>query len=129
MSLMKKKWTIIFIIILIPIGLYTKLYTGIKSSWVNNSLGGILYVIFWSLFFSVIFQKAKPWKITTIVFIITTILEIMQLWHPIFLEIIRDSFIGRALLGTSFSWLDIVHYLFWLILSFGLIKMLRKLES
>jgi len=96
---------------------------------VNNSLGGILYVIFWSLFFSVIFQKAKPWKIATIVFIITTILEIMQLWHPIFLEIIRDSFIGRALLGTSFSRLDIVHYLFGLVLSFGLIKMLRKLES
>lgn len=125
---MKKKWTIIFIISLIPIGLYTKFYNGFASSWVHDSLGGILYVIFWSLFFSIVFQKTKPWKIATIVFIITTILEILQLWHPLFLEIIRDGFIGRAMLGTSFSWLDIIHYCIGLIISFWLIKMLRKID-
>ena len=126
---MKKKWTIIFIIFLMPIGLYTKFYTGIASTWVNNSLGGVIYVIFWSLFLSIIFQKAKPLKIVVIVFLITTIIEIMQLWHPIFLEIIRDNFFGRALFGTSFSYLDIAHYLIGLVLSFWLIKILRKMDG
>ncbi|MEA3500444.1 MAG: DUF2809 domain-containing protein [Candidatus Marinimicrobia bacterium] len=129
MNLLQKKYTIIIIIILIPIGLYTKLYNGFASSWGHDSLGGIFYVIFWSLFFSVIFQKTKPLKITVIVFSITTFLEILQLWHPVFLEIIRDSFIGKAMLGTSFFLLDIFHYIIGFIASFWLIKKLRKIES
>lgn len=127
--LIKQKRIIIFNVILIPIGLYTKLYNGFASSWVHDSLGGILYVIFWSLFFSIIFQKTKSWKIAAIVFVITVLFEILQLWHPVFLEIIRDNFIGKAMLGTSFSWLDIVHYFIGLIISFYLIRIFRKIES
>jgi len=36
----------------------------------------------------------------------------LQLWHPPFLELIRSTFWGRALIGTSFSWWDFPHYIF-----------------
>jgi len=109
MSSLQRKWTLISIIILIPIGLYSKFYTGPASSWVNNSLGGILYVIFWSLVFATIFLNSNPWKIVSIVFLTTCLLEFLQLYHPFYLESIRGNFIGRALIGSSFSWLDLLH--------------------
>ena len=41
---------------------------------------------------------------------ITIILEFLQLWHPKFLEILRESYIGQAILGNSFNWIDIIFY-------------------
>jgi hypothetical protein len=99
------------------------------SDWVNNSLGGILYVIFWSLTFFLFSPKANVLKLTLLVFIITCCIEFSQLWRPELLEKIRSVFIGRILIGTSFSWLDMVHYLMGLLTSFALLTKLRKIET
>jgi len=123
--ILKKKWTLLAIAIVIPMGFYSKFYDGPASSWVNNSLGGVLYVIFWSLLFSVLIAGAKPWKIVIWVFLITCLLEILQLWHPPFMEAIRSTFIGVTLIGNSFSWLDMVHYVIGSLVSLGLLKILR----
>jgi len=103
-------YTLISLFILTPIGFYSKFYKGPAYYWVNNSLGGAFYEIFWCLFFFFIFYKAKPAIIAFTVFIVTCILEFMQLWHPPFLEFIRRFFIGRALIGTSFTWTDFPYY-------------------
>ncbi len=129
MYLLKKKWILLTILILIPLGISTKFYHGIASSWVNNSLGDVIYVIFWSLLFSLVFPNTNPRKIAIIVFLITSLIEIMQLWHPPFLELIRSNFIGRSFLGTSFCWLDFFHYFIGLILSFGIFHLQRKFET
>ena len=102
--------TILSLLILTPIGFYSKFYHGPAFFWVNNSLGGALYEIFWCLFFLLIFPKAKPAIIATTVFTVTCVLEFMQLWHPPFLEFIRRYFIGRTLIGTSFTWSDFPYY-------------------
>jgi hypothetical protein len=58
-----------------------------------------------------IFPKKKLVnKIPLWVFVITCALEVLQLWHPKFLETIRSYFIGAALIGTTFSWWDFPHY-------------------
>ena len=127
--LLKKKWTLAAILVITPLGFYSKFYTGPGSSWVNNSLGGVLYVIFWVLVFSVIFVRTRPWKIAGIVVLITCMLEFLQLWHPRFLELIRSTFIGATLLGNSFSWLDLAHYLAGSGLAFVLLTGLQKREE
>ena len=38
------------------------------------------------------------------------LLEVLQLWHPPFLEALRGHFLGRTVLGTTFSWSDFPHY-------------------
>ena len=124
-TLLQQKRLIFFTIILIPMGLYTKQYSGIASNWVHNYFGGIMYVVFFSLLFSIIFNKTNILKIVVLVFIITTIIEILQLWHPQFLESIRASFLGKALIGSTFSYFDIVHYFIGMILSYWIIKRLR----
>ncbi len=107
----KVKWTLISILIIVPLGIYSKFYNGQGARWVNNSLGGVLYVIFWCLLAFLFLSNAKPWKIAAVVFAITCFLEFLQLWHPPLLEFLRSNFMGRTILGTTFTWSDFPYYL------------------
>jgi hypothetical protein len=94
-----------------PLGFGFKLYNGPAQWWFNDYGAGLLYEIFWILIVFLIFPKERlVLKIPVWVFIITCVLEILQLWNPLVLQAIRSSFIGRALIGTTFSWWDFVHY-------------------
>ena len=94
-----------------PLGFLFKIYSGPGRWWFNDYGAGLLYEIFWILIRFLIFPNEKSvHKIPLWVFIITCALEVLQLWHPKFLEMIRSSFIGSALIGTTFSWLDFPHY-------------------
>lgn len=107
----KIRWTLISILIIVPPGIYSKFYSGQAARWVNNSLGDVLYVIFWCLFAFLFLSNTKPWKIATAVFAGTCFLEFLQLWHPPFLEFLRSNFMGRTILGTTFTWSDFPYYL------------------
>lgn len=102
--------TMLSILIITPIGFASKFYRGPAAAWVNDSLGGAFYVIFWCLVGLLLFPNGKPWKIAAVVLTITCLLEFLQLWHPHFLEWIRGHFIGATILGTSFAWSDFPYY-------------------
>ena len=107
----KRILIVISLLIIIPIGFYSKFYSGPACFWVNNFLGGVFYEIFWCLIVFFISPKTRHWKIATGVFVVTCGLEFMQLWHPAFLETIRSNFIGVTILGRSFSWADFPYYI------------------
>lgn len=111
---------------LIPLGFATKFYTGPFASWVNNSLGGIFYEIFWCLVIFFIYPSLKSHLIALIVFIVTSALEFTQLWHAPFLEQIRESFIGRTLIGTSFTWTDFPYYAIGCVVGYFLLKLISR---
>jgi hypothetical protein len=106
----KFRWTLISILIITPIGFLSKFYQGPAASWVNDSLGGVFYEIFWCLVAFLFFPNSKPWKIATTILIVTCLLEFMQLWHPPFLQAIRSNFIGVTILGDSFTMSDFPYY-------------------
>jgi len=101
----------IAIIIIIPLGLVSKFYNSPLYQWLNNYSGGIFYEIFWILLVILINPKIPPLIAAIWVFMITALLEFMQLWHPPFLEAIRATLIGRLLIGTTFDWWDFPHYI------------------
>lgn len=107
---MQKVLTLVSLAIIIPIGFASKFYHGPAAFWVNNSLSGVFYEVFWCLFGLLIFPHARPWHMAAWVLSVTCFLEILQLWHPPVLEFLRASFIGRTLLGTSFAWSDFPYY-------------------
>jgi hypothetical protein len=92
------------------IGLISKFYAGPAAEWVNNSLSGVFYEIFWCLAVLVLFPHARARVVATAVFVVTCGLEFLQLWHEPHLGAVRRTFLGRALLGTSFTWLDFPYY-------------------
>jgi hypothetical protein len=101
---------VVSLLIIVPIGFYSKLYTGPAANWVNNSLSGVFYEMFWCILVFLFLDNTKSWIIATFVLMITCALEFLQLWHPPFLEFIRSYFIGRAVLGTFFTWSDFPYY-------------------
>ena len=106
----QRAWTLASLLVVVPIGFYSKLYTGPGANWVNNSLSGVLYVIFWCLIIFLFVPDAKPGIIALAVLTVTCVLEFAQLWHPPILEWARSSFIGLALLGNCFTWSDFPYY-------------------
>jgi len=114
------------LLFIIPLGFASKFYRGPDAWWFNDYAGGMLYEIFWCLVLTFVWPRASDFKIAFWVLGITSFLEFLQLWHPYFLEIIRSTFIGRTLIGTSFTWLDFPYYVIGCSLGVVWIKGLRK---
>ncbi|MBZ0265048.1 DUF2809 domain-containing protein [bacterium] len=94
------------------IGFYFKFGLGSQVRWFSDYGAAILYEVFFILFFFFLFPSQKNIvKIPIIVLAVTCFLEVLQLWHPIFLEQFRATFVGAALLGNTFVWWDFPHYL------------------
>jgi len=105
-----RKTILLLLLVITPLGFYSKFYAGPGAYWVNNSLGGVLYEIFWCCAILFLVPKAKPLIIAAWVLALTCFLETLQLWHPPFLQAIRKTFIGQTLIGTSFVWTDFIYY-------------------
>ncbi|MFH1996883.1 MAG: DUF2809 domain-containing protein [Candidatus Omnitrophota bacterium] len=106
-----RKWIVFLLSVVTPTGFLCKLYSGPLAWWFRNYCAGVLYEIFWILAIFLILPRKK--LINTIpiaVFGITAFLETLQLWHPPLLESIRRTFVGGALIGTTFTVWDFPHY-------------------
>ena len=102
--------TAISLVIIIPIGFLSNLYKGPAHEWLNNNLGGAFYEIFWCLLIFLIFPKFSEITIAFFVYFSTCFLEFLQLWHPPFLEIIRQNYLGRIIIGNRFNLNDFPYY-------------------
>ena len=133
MKLDRRILIILSLLIITPLGLLSKAYTGVAQWWVNDYAGDILYEIFWCLFFFWFFpSKNATIAIPLWVFFITSAIEVCQLWYGLVPGSIRSSLIWKLFLGSSFVWWDFPHYaigsfLGWLWLRLILNQPLHKL--
>ncbi len=114
------------ILVVTVLGFASKFYSGVGAHWANNSLAGLFYEIFWCLVVFLVFPGLKAWRIGIWVFCITSVLELLQLWHPVFLQNVRNTFAGAALLGNSFNWMDYPYYLAGCMLGAAIINFLKQ---
>ncbi len=91
-------------------GFASKLYRGPGEDWLNDSLAGLFYVVFWCLAAALCWPRASPGRIALWVLAATCALEVLQLWQPPWLQAVRGTFPGAALLGTTFVASDFVYY-------------------
>jgi hypothetical protein len=118
--------TAVSILFIVPIGFYSKYYRGPAADWVNDSLGGAFYDIFWCL---VVFLLRPRWKrpwIAAGVLAGTCVLEFLQPWHPPFLNLLRSHFLGRTILGTTFDWTDFPYYFIGSGVGWGWLELLAR---
>ncbi len=92
--------------------------------WLREHGAGSFYVMFWIFAAFFVWPRQSAVKSIAIsVFLGTCFLEFLQLWHPPFLEMIRSTFVGRALIGTTFEWLDFPPYALGALLGWGWIRL------
>lgn len=94
------------------LGFGAKFYPGPGSWWVNNwGPASVAYEVFFMvLVWLVVPRRDAITPIALGVCSATCVLEFLQLWHPAWLEALRSTFVGGALLGTTFSWWDLPAY-------------------
>lgn len=108
--------------VVVPLGFLTK---ATDAELVRGYLGGVLYVVFWILLVLLARPSLRPGSVAVVVFLVTCALEAAQLWHPPWLERIRATFLGHALLGSTFSWWDFPCYAAGAALGVGIASLCR----
>lgn len=116
-------------VLVIITALYTKEYRGEYQGMINNHIGGILYVLFGSLFFSVVFPLLKPYWPVVLAFGITCLLEFIQYFRfPFMVELTKTKAMAY-LFGNSFNWTDFGYYAMGSILGFLVLLLLNHKET
>ncbi|MEP3482500.1 MAG: DUF2809 domain-containing protein [Fuerstiella sp.] len=108
----------------IAFGLACKKYQGLGSDLINNfGPASVAYVVLLSLLLFAVWPK-PDWiiQISVAAFVLTCVVEFLQLWHPAGLTAIRETMIGRLVLGTTFNVLDFPAYAIGAIVSIFVLK-------
>jgi hypothetical protein len=93
------------------LGTLGKFYPGLGRSWLNNSFGGVPYVILFMALVALIWPRLAPGWVALGVLVATCLLEVLQLWQPAWLQAVRATLPGRLVLGSTFSPSDFWYYL------------------
>jgi hypothetical protein len=113
---------LILLLIVFTLGLFSKLQMGKYSEIWPDKIAGAFYVLFWCLFFKTLFIHKSTWKTVMIVLLVTCLLEFTQLFSWTILNLIRSNFVGRSLIGSSFSWSDFPWYMIGACMAYMLIR-------
>lgn len=103
-------------------GLGLKAYGGPGHAWIADRLAGAAYVVGWCLAARVIFSRTAPGRIAAVVCAATVGLEFLQLWHPVWLEMLRRPRVGQVLLGTTFDPFDLPFYPLGALIGWGMLR-------
>lgn len=110
--------------LLVPLGLATKAYSGPGARWVVGNAGGVLYVAFWIVLARAVWPPGVGFRAgiaAPVVLLVTCALEVLQTVSTPWLDAARSHFVGRTLLGATFSWWDFPHYVAGAVLGAGLV--------
>lgn len=112
--------------VLVILGVGTKFYSGYGQEFIHNHLGGIIYVLFWILFAALLWPQVNPLKIVLWVLGITCCIEFSQLLQTAWLESLRENFMVRALIGSTFAMVDFFWYLLSALGGWGLLRIIDR---
>jgi len=90
--------------------IYTRAYTGEFQQVINNNIGGVFYVVFGSLSFSILFPRFNLFLPVLMATGATCFLEFVQWFRfPFMLELTKNK-IFAYLFGNSFNPADFIYY-------------------
>jgi hypothetical protein len=99
------------LLLVVPAGLLAAEYDAAGRWWLNNPVASVCYEVFFVLLAFVVWpRRAAIARIPLAVLVATVGLEFLQLWHLSWLQAVRATWIGQAVLGDAFSWLDLPAY-------------------
>ena len=105
---MKRKLlvSLVGIIVLIPIGLYSR-----QVSWLPDEVGDALWAMMVFCFWRIILVKKGLPFVALISLVHSYLVEFSQLICWSWLMSFRSTFIGHMMLGQGFLWIDLLAYL------------------
>jgi len=74
--------------------------------WVGDLLWSTMVFFVVSAFW----PRAGRWRCGAVALTISYLVELTQLYHPLWLDRIRGATVGHLILGSTFSWTDLLAY-------------------
>ncbi|MFP4220509.1 MAG: DUF2809 domain-containing protein [Phormidium sp.] len=121
-----RRYLAIAMVVSIALGIGSRVYTVPFAAWLQNPAGAIFYELFWMVLVAYIIPELAAGAIAIIIFVLTSLLELLQLYqHPI-LEAIRQTVVGRLLIGSSFDPWDFLHYCIGCMIGWVILRQLQR---
>ncbi len=111
-------------VITVGLGYWLRFHAPVPG-WLRDASGGVAYVVFWMLVVAATKPMIPAFRLAAAVLAITCGVEFLQLWHPAWLEAIRQTLAGRLILGTTFDWLDFPPYAVGAVLGWSVLRWTR----
>jgi hypothetical protein len=92
------------------LGLSTRHFRTYLPNWINLYLGDILWALMIFFLFGVIFKTIETKWVAGLTLLFSFSIEISQLYHSPWIDILRSTTLGGLVLGYSFLWSDLVSY-------------------
>jgi len=104
-----KAWVVMLLSVVIGIG--SRRFGGWLPDFLGNYLGDTMWALCFFALFRLLFSPKKLWEIFLITLSFAYLVELSQLWHPLWLDKIRNTLPGGLLLGFGFRSSDLLCYL------------------
>jgi len=105
--------------------------TRIHHQWFHPLIvkygGDVIWAGMFLFFLRFFFDKTSLWTLALINYVLGVADEVSQLYHAPWIDAIRDTAIGGAMLGHGFLWSDIVCYAVGTLMAFMLIIFIEKI--
>ncbi|MBW4515094.1 MAG: DUF2809 domain-containing protein [Timaviella obliquedivisa GSE-PSE-MK23-08B] len=114
------------IALIIPLGYGVRFAPGLGMPLLQDIFGSLAYQILLMLIFTFFYPRASLVKVAVWVCVASCVSELLQLWQPPFLQAIRATWLGRIVLGNTFTLSDFPPYAVGSFLGWLGLKWLRR---
>jgi hypothetical protein len=101
---------LIGIVLIIPLGYSVRFSTSLGLPLLQDIIGSLAYQILLMFLIAFFYPRVSLVKIAVWVCVASCVGELLQLWQPPLLQTIRATWIGRIVLGNTFTVLDFPPY-------------------
>lgn len=91
-------------------GLVSRHLSGILPQWVHSYLGDVLWALMVFLMVGFVFHKKDTRWIAIVALSFSYGIELSQLYHAPWIDILRGNPLGGLVLGFGFLWSDLICY-------------------
>lgn len=112
MSAKRNGFTYLILVITVMIlGLGVRHFSVYFPNWINLYFGDVLWALMIFFIFGFFFRTRETRWVTTGAFLFSFAIEISQLYHSQWIDLLRRTRIGGLVLGYGFLWSDLVSYM------------------
>ncbi len=99
-----------FVIVVVILGLSSRLFSTYLPRWVNLYLGDCLWALMIFLTVGLLFKARDTKWVAVVALVFCYSIEVSQLYHSQWIDTIRNTRIGGLVLGRGFLWSDLISY-------------------
>lgn len=102
----------LIVIVIIVLGIWSKKAHTFIPAFFNDYLGDSLWAAMIFFGFGFVFDTMNTKKVALGSILFCYIIEFSQIYHANWIDNIRNTTLGRLVLGYTFSWTDLIAYAF-----------------